>query len=321
MSTTQTTAATTPNLGNLALLAKKSERALDRDLVDLAFRINHVLQTTLELEALLALYSEELASVVPHHGVIYTLPDSSYTVNQGHKAKHSCAYDLDAGEYPLGKLSITRRTPFSEQELATIEYLLCCLVYPLRNALLYKRAVETASKDPLTGSQNRASYDAALNREISLATRHNTPFAMIIVDIDHFKCVNDTYGHLVGDNIIKSVAASIDSCIRDSDMVFRYGGEEFVVLLSNTHNKGAHSLAERIRKRIEKSNPVLNGEKIQVTASLGVASLCDNDDGHSLFERADKALYQAKHEGRNCVRISAPESPALDLIITAPQVS
>ena len=169
------------------------------------------------------------------------------------------------------------------------------------NALTYLSAVRAAQKDPLTGINNRAAMDSALTREIEMARRHRTPLSLIVMDIDKFKSINDTYGHTTGDEIIKAFTKVVDGIIRKTDMLFRYGGEEFVVIMSNTGRDGSMLLAERIRRGIERMEVLVPQRRSPVTVSLGVASLNGKEDGKALFKRADQALYQAKASGRNCV--------------------
>ncbi len=131
------------------------------------------------------------------------------------------------------------------------EYLLGALVYPLRNALDFRRAREDASRDPLTGVYNRLGVDGLLRREIGLAHRHATPLSLAFLDIDHFKSINDSYGHASGDAALRVFAECIRSCIRDTDVVARYGGDEFMLILSNTPLAGARLVAERLRRAVE----------------------------------------------------------------------
>ena len=136
-----------------------------------------------------------------------------------------------------------RRQRFSDGEIARLENFLCMLVYPLRNALQYHEAVLSSFTDPLTGACNRAAMQTAFERELNLARRQQTPLSVIMLDIDHFKKINDRYGHSNGDCVLRSVSQCVANTIRSSDMLFRYGGEEFVVLLSNTNRAGAKLLA------------------------------------------------------------------------------
>ena len=196
-----------------------------------------------------------------------------------------------------------------------LEHAVCALIYPLRNALTYLAALRAAHRDPLTGTSNRAALNNSMLREVELARRHSTSLSMIVVDIDLFKSINDTYGHSVGDDVICSLTGIIDKIIRKSDMLFRFGGEEFVVLLSNTNREGALLLAERIRRGVEQTSVRTERRTIPITVSLGVATLAATDSAQSLFEKADKALYIAKSEGRNCVRSFSSPAPALTEIV------
>ncbi|MBI5039738.1 MAG: GGDEF domain-containing protein, partial [Gammaproteobacteria bacterium] len=181
------------------------------------------------------------------------------------------------------------------------EKLLCCLLYPLRNALLYRDALALAQKDALTGICNRAALDESLHAEVNLAGRHRTPLSIVVFDIDHFKSINDRHGHSQGDIAIKAVVESAQHCARSTDMLFRYGGEEFVMILRNTTLNGARLLADRIRRKVEKLECQGKRKPITMTVSAGVATLESGETAQKLFERADTALYAAKNSGRNRV--------------------
>lgn len=242
--------------------------------------------------------------MIPHQSILYEHPEQNIRLELGTSAKHSCTYQLAAAGQSLGQLTITRKKKFDLQETMLLEHLLCSLVYPLRNALLYKGALTAALRDPLTGVNNRAAMNSAVAREIELARRHNTPLSLIALDIDHFKQINDEYGHTAGDFVLKAIADCISECIRSSDMLFRYGGEEFTILLSSTDKDGALLLAERIRRAIYTSNYSYGSELIPTSASLGVACLNSEDNAQTLFERTDMAMYDAKNTGRNCVKFA-----------------
>lgn len=283
--------------------------SLDSENADLnaAIRINAILQTTLDTPTIIQRFADELKTLVPFDSLSYRNLTRDIEITLGKPARHTCTYRLLVREESLGELTVTRKKKFSTRESVLAEYLLCGLVYPLRNGLMYQSALQAALRDPLTGTANRMAMDAALTREIHMARRHKTPFSLIVLDIDKFKSINDKYGHAVGDLALKSVADIVTKIIRGTDMLFRYGGEEFVVLLSNTTRKGTLLLAERIRQGIEQMAFRSGKGKIPVTVSLGVAALEPVDDNESLFDRADQALYRAKNEGRNCVRVAESE--------------
>ena len=155
--------------------------------------------------------------------------------------------------------------------------------------------------DPLTGCYNKKETEILAEKFLKNYLRYNTPFSILMLDIDHFKRVNDTYGHLAGDFVLKEVASTIKNLARESDVCGRFGGEEFIILLPNTKLTGALKLAERIRNAIENKEFVFNNKKIPLTISIGITSASKQDSIFSLVERADNALYAAKEGGRNRV--------------------
>ena len=271
-----------------------------------ALEITQGLQTSLDPTRLIEIFSMEVGALIVHQGVRYRNDDLELDVKLGRQARHSCTYNLNLGDEPLGKLTFRRERKFNDAEIETLEHLLCSLLYPLRNALLYQDALQLAQKDPLTGICNRAALDEMMQRELSHARRQGSSYALLILDIDHFKAVNDKYGHIIGDCALKAVAGIIDSCKRDGDLLFRYGGEEFVVLMRDTGLAGSHLLAERIRTRFEASPCTCSGVDLDIRVSIGVSVLQGNDSPVSLFARADQALYSAKRNGRNQVCVAEP---------------
>jgi len=257
------------------------------------------LHSTLDLDKLFEIYNHECRLKVPFDSLNYSHPTDSYMYESGNRKRHSCQYRLLMGGQNLGEIEFTRSKKFMEPETIKLEYMLSSLLNPLHNSLMYKQAVINSQLDPLTNVNNRTSFDSSISREISLAKRHSNDFALIVLDIDKFKNINDQYGHLFGDCVLRDVAGCISENVRDSDMVFRYGGEEFVILLSNTTQKGAYQLAERIRISVESMKCKYGGNSTDVTISQGIACLKKGENDKTLFERADKALYKAKNNGRN----------------------
>ena len=268
--------------------------------------ITQGLQTSLDPTRLIEIFSMEVGALIVHQGVRYLNDDLELDVKLGRQARHSCTYNLNLGDEPLGKLTFRRERKFNGAEIETLEHLLCSLLYPLRNALLYQDALQLAQKDPLTGICNRAALDEMMQRELSHARRQGSSYSLLILDIDHFKAVNDKYGHIIGDCALKAVAGIIGSCKRDGDLLFRYGGEEFVVLMRDTDVGGSHLLAERIRTAFEASPCTCSGVDLDIRVSIGVSILQGNDSPISLFARADQALYSAKRNGRNQVCVAEP---------------
>ncbi|WP_233246236.1 MULTISPECIES: GGDEF domain-containing protein [unclassified Fibrobacter] len=162
-----------------------------------------------------------------------------------------------------------------------------------------KSEYEKSSKeDPLTGCLNRAGFSSVLLREQENLSKNDSPVSFVILDIDHFKKINDAYGHNVGDEVLVNLTKLIQSKIRNTDALVRWGGEEFVILCGDTPIQNAQFLAEKLRMAIE-STPLIKQQ--QVTCSFGIAEMIAGEDPKRLFERADKALYASKEGGRNRV--------------------
>ncbi|MFA6217367.1 MAG: GGDEF domain-containing protein [Candidatus Omnitrophota bacterium] len=174
----------------------------------------------------------------------------------------------------------------------------------MKRAILYKRIQDLAITDTLTNVFTRRHYLERLQGEIDYSTKLNYCFAYLMLDVDHFKGFNDHYGHLVGDAILKEVAKVIKDNLRQIDMVGRYGGEEFSVILTQTDRDGAVLAAERIRQSLEASSTKIYDEELKVTISIGISVFPDDSrEMDSLIEKADAALYKAKEAGRNQVRV------------------
>lgn len=266
---------------------------------DLRFQLANTLQSTLDLRSTLSYFFEYADQLVKCSGLKYENPDKGISIHFGDDAKHSAQYNVSSEDDKLGELHFLRKNKFAETELAFIEMLIGVLFYPLRNALQYKDALESSLIDALTGLKNRLALNMYADREIKLAKRHKKAMALLVIDLDHFKRINDQYGHLAGDAVLKNSASLILEAVRETDQVFRYGGEEFVVLLNEADLDNALSSAERIRSKIETTEVVHGDDLISLTTSIGVSSVTLDDTFNTIFERADNALYTAKAQGRN----------------------
>lgn len=175
---------------------------------------------------------------------------------------------------------------------------------------LKKKLSENRKKlmfDSLTGVRNRLSYDEILEQELSRYTRYREPFSFAVLDIDHFKRINDEYGHNAGDKALQIVAQMMSRNIRKTDFLFRIGGEEFVLILPKTPLDSAAPLVEKIRKSVGETNFHFKQQKVNISLSAGLSSMRERDTAESIYERADKALYQAKNSGRNKLVVTTPE--------------
>lgn len=263
------------------------------------------LQQTLDAKELIEHFTKIVMSEIGIDGYSYRHPPEAMNCQMGHHNRHEIAYTLRLEDKNLGEFKFYRSKPITEAESARIEDLLSFLIHPLNNAFRYRAALRLAYTDALTGLRNRSNLTQQMQREISLARRENHPMSLIFVDIDNFKKINDLHGHFVGDQVIMCVAQRLRETLRDSDLIFRYGGEEFVIILNGSNAASSHITAERLRTAVEESTCVLkDGESITVSISLGVSELRENDDAMTLFTRTDSAMYQAKEGGRNqiCVQ-------------------
>ncbi|MDF1749670.1 MAG: diguanylate cyclase [Alphaproteobacteria bacterium] len=192
--------------------------------------------------------------------------------------------------------------------IGLIAIVLTGLAIFLAIARFQHRLEEMATTDPLTGLNNRQVFDITLRQAVERSRRSKQPMSIVMIDLDHFKLVNDRHGHLTGDEVLKSVATLLRDAVRKSDILARWGGEEFALLMENCDQKAALDSAEGLRRKLSEITPVDSLPSLKQTASFGVATLRDNEQPEGLVDRADTALYKAKNDGRNCVRAAAPIS-------------
>jgi len=280
---------------------------------DIISRLTRRLQTTLDFTDIIHMFADEVGSLVNFDCLIHDCINQKQIIIGTKKGAHSCQYNLSMDETELGSITFHRRTRFIEEELSIIERLASTLVFPLRNAKLYQAALQSALRDELTGCGNKRSLDANLHREADLAVRHKTPLSILMLDVDHFKVINDTMGHIAGDSVLKELAATFKKCARQSDLCFRYGGEEFLLILDSTDANQALVIAERIRVSVEQHTFSHSGKIIPVTISLGTATFVEGETLDNFKQRADKALYEAKDQGRNMAISSELKSAIIDL--------
>jgi diguanylate cyclase (GGDEF)-like protein len=218
---------------------------------------------------------------------IRDLGSSNGTVVNGRRIE--CAQLCEGDRIEIGASTVLRLSFHDEVEAA-----------------FHARLRDSATRDPLTGLYNRRCLEERMPGEIAYARRHRRPLAVLLFDVDHFKAVNDRYGHLAGDAVLIAIARLVQQSVRTEDLVVRYGGEEFLILGRSLDGKGAGVFAERLRALVE-ALPISYGEqRIGVTISVGVA-IGPNEadrDGTTLLRRADEALYEAKRRGRNRVCVA-----------------
>jgi len=214
----------------------------------------------------------------------------------------------------IGVLNFSRPQTFmfKEDEVELLKAVSNQAAIAIKNAELYQKTLELSITDGLTGLYNRRYFFKRFAEVVENAQRYNTVFSILMIDIDHFKLFNDTYGHKAGDEILKRVAYIFSSRIRKVDIVARYGGEEFVVLFPRMKKKEAIDMGEKLRKNVELSKFVFEGKPLgqKITISIGVASYPDDSrDAKEIVEIADRALYEAKRRGRNQTALFEKGSP------------
>jgi diguanylate cyclase (GGDEF)-like protein len=218
-------------------------------------------------------------------------------------------FPMVVGGQPVGMILIQETPALSPQECRAIEAAAALGAISIRNMQTLIETRENSLRDALTGCFNRAHALESLNAELRRAQRGRTPLSMIMFDVDRFKAVNDSYGHLAGDQLLAEVGKRLAELLRTSDVKCRYGGDEFLLILPDTPAAGARQLAESLRHELSRiALPSASGE-LTVTVSVGVVTAAKNElDAQVLIARADKALYRAKHAGRN--RVVVAESDA-----------
>ncbi|WP_417567991.1 GGDEF domain-containing protein [Marinobacter sp.] len=274
---------------------------------DVLTRLTRRLSTTLSLEQHLAILTEELGAIVPFETLHYRhrIGKQDFVYATGMGGPHRCEYRLSLEGVNYGTLVLHRRQRFSDQELEGVEMILGAAICPIRNACQYIAIEQASLTDSLTGIPNKRAMDDALQRASLLSERHGEPYSLVLCDLDHFKAVNDTHGHVVGDHLLQIAAAELEKAVRTSDSVYRFGGEEFAVLLPHTAERDAKDVAERIREAIAGIRVDAGEKELRVTTSCGVATFLHKESAQEWLARADEALYRAKHQGRNCTRVFA----------------
>ena len=265
------------------------------------------LQTSLDLAQQLQIFSMAAGKILPiatlemHTAVGIFRAAGSYPASQEYRSM------LVLNDQCLAELvyqSESSFTPLLQRRLLELE---TQWLFALRNALVVTRLQQLALRDTLTGLGNRRFFDDSFSKTVLMAERKQQGCALILLDLDNFKPVNDNHGHHAGDEVLLAVADAMRSTLRISDNLFRFGGDEFAVLLTAEDAQSAELVAHRLVKAISQHHIC---EKFMVSASAGLAQLNPGESSKLLFARADQALYQAKQSGKNAVR-QAPVQTAI----------
>ena len=291
--------------------------------------IAKIIETQYELNYIVPLIGEMLDRFISDHLIyVFLKQNNEFTLVWPKACKDERIYEIlkqlspqtpyvltnddKIGAFPLtseGEITgciVARSTldKLSTRDISYLEQLTRQSAITINRANAYAKILQYATLDALTGLNNRRQFEVRLKQEIATTKRQKNPLCAMMIDIDFFKKVNDTYGHASGDAVLRAVASVIKEHLRESDIPSRYGGEEFAVLLPYTHIDEAQIVGERLRKAVESTPVPIDKKNINVTISMGLAEFNPEETGEELFERADKALYEAKESGRNRVCIN-----------------
>jgi diguanylate cyclase (GGDEF)-like protein len=258
------------------------------------------LQKTLELDKLINIFSFEAAKLLTIDGLQFHSIDGVVEMTGSKNLGQTVSFDLEIENERLGQLVYFTKKPISIFLKEKLQRLHSVIVYPLRNALMFYRVKKLATKDILTGLSNRSHFNDYLCKKLDRCRRHHRHFGLMLLDLDNFKQVNDTHGHLFGDRVLVQFSKLLLQSIRGIDTVFRFGGDEFAILVDDNQENACNIIANRMQILVHQDALLA---KHQVTTSIGFTLAKVSDDQVSVFERADKALYKAKKNGRDCFEI------------------
>jgi diguanylate cyclase (GGDEF)-like protein len=266
-------------------------------------QLSDLLSRNLEIAQIVEVFMGEIAASIGYCGYRFSNDNIEPIIEQGIVDGFNVKYRLKIKNRQLGEITLFKQSTFNNHDLCELEDLLCALIYPIKNALMYQIALESAYRDPLTGLNNRTAMEKFLPREIDLAKRHKQSMAVLVMDLDGFKGVNDSCGHDAGDQVLREVGQVISDEVRHTDLVYRFGGDEFVGGLAQTNINGAIDVSERIRNSVDQLDLSNQGISSRVQISIGITLVRRSDCFKSAFKRADKALYHAKMSGKNQIII------------------
>jgi len=249
------------------------------------------LQTTLDIDELINIFSVEVSRYINFSGLYFKSQKLNIVLRGSRKAQKERCFALKTADDFIGTLSYSINSHNSLTNFKVLEQLHQCLLHPLKNAIAYHDAMELAMQDALTGLGNRRYFDEQLKRAMHNANRHHSVVGLVLADLDKFKIINDTHGHLTGDLVLQEFANVLRLCIRDSDGLFRFGGDEFAIIVENANDTVLTIIENRINLAL-KSNVLLN--KYQLGCSIGSTFMNRADNEISFFERADETLYRSK---------------------------
>ncbi|GAA0856079.1 GGDEF domain-containing protein [Aliiglaciecola litoralis] len=257
------------------------------------------LAASIDLHKLTSVFYAQLKRYLNVDSVTIKFPTGLLSMGDNSQANNIKTLEQVANHTILATLVYGFSNPLSPRETTVLNQLHKHFKFPLKNALEHHNVKQLALKDHLTSLGNRANYQETLQRLISQARRSHEAFGLLVIDMDNFKTINDTFGHHEGDNVLTAMADALRQSVRDTDYVFRFGGDEFCCLLPGSDAATNSKIAQRIR-RFMQDMPIL--ARHRVSCSIGSTQFVEQDSEQDLFNRADKALYLAKQSGRSCFK-------------------
>ncbi len=277
-------------LSSDALIAETFSNSLFDKRKKLAFMTQ--LQTTLDIDELMSIFAVEASRYIDFSGLYFKNRQLNKALRGSREAKKECRFDLNIGNDFIGTLSYGINSPISLANHKVLEQLHQCLLHPLKNAIAYHCAMQLAMHDALTGLGNRRYFDEQLKRSMHNANRQHSLVGLVLGDLNKFKNINDTYGHVAGDVVLQEFAKILKQCIRDSDSLFRFGGDEFAIIVENATETALTVIDKRVNQALV-NNTVLS--KYKLGCSIGSTLMNRADNGVSFFNRADETLYRRKN--------------------------
>ncbi len=273
----------------------------------LELELSNHLQIELDIQSIIGRFSKIVQDTIEHTGVQLSTTDSNVVAISGQHGKYQQQVELILHGEAFAVVTLMSRQSLPLWAAASFRYLASYLVHPVKNALLIQSLHQQTLTDPLTGSLNRNALKRDLEHEVARARRYHAPLTVVMLDIDHFKRVNDSYGHSSGDQVLIKVAEQIRGQIRQTDSLYRFGGEEFTLLLRDTTLENATRKVESILRNCSRQRHSEIDSRLQVTLSAGLTTWSGEaqDDASSILERADEGLYCSKEYGRNQATIAA----------------
>ena len=271
---------------NAFTLFQHSEQQSQRNLALL-----EQLQTTLDVKQLINIFAIEVAKYLDFSGLYFKHADISATARGSRQAKSERQFELKLNGQFFGIITYAVNMPISIANFKVLTELHDLLINPLNNAVQYHQAMQLAMQDSLTHLGNRRSFDEQIKRTMAQACRRHTRAGLILSDLNKFKAINDNYGHDIGDNVLIQFAEALRQSVRDTDSVFRFGGDEFAIIVADATEQSLSVIEQRIYHAISRDALLA---KYNVTSSLGLAFMNRADNATSFFKRADNALYSQK---------------------------